>query len=651
MDKRFLIIGSILLSLAIVAGMVILYLNRARFITMSKPATLLTEQTMTGIVTNQWFSSLYFSEWSEPLFVYPLTFKVTPKALEINYPKVVGTKKTVFASHRGQLLLNSTAGDYTSKRVLDADLASVGVEMCAGESCYTTRFVRGVPAITITATTDVSLQLTGSILSIQNFDADSLRLQSDQGVYVVVPLTPLSTPLIKEENVVVLNLKQGERVNLALQPDTTELSASYWRFMVNGTHFSYNVDAKKVSTTLEYLGQGMPLISILPHALTENNDTLLGSYQGLRGTMSLFSQKDIVSTFAINEFFSTEQMLKTLSKNQVATLRLKVDADITELLKQDITGGVYFAGKDLFKRAQLYELALAVESSQTKVLEDQLVSLLQERMTYSDSKSAAYFYSSDSPKGILSSQPEFGHEFFNDHHFHYSYYLGTLGILLEHRPDLKDAFLPTAMLLVDDIANTDVKNGFPWVRGFDVYEGHSWADGRALAGDGNNQESTSEAINRWYSLIRFAEATQNEKLASLGVMGMTLEQESAATYWLGQRPEKYTFPQGYEYPIASIVWGGKVDFATWFSPNPSHVFGIQFLPIFPGLSYLQNPSVWKTYLPFYTLRNEADAWNDIWSSMAALNGQKVPDELSQYEQGMTSAWYYLWNHFWLSQNK
>lgn len=68
-------------------------------------------------------------------------------------------------------------------------------------------------------------------------------------------------------------------------------------------------------------------------------------------------------------------------------------------------------------------------------------------------------------------------------------------------------------------ANSPTK--YPFLRNFDIYEGHSWASGVSnyeydengelvdkkggLSG-GNNQESSSEAINAWASLILWGEA-------------------------------------------------------------------------------------------------------------------------------------------------
>ncbi|HEX7210899.1 MAG TPA: glycosyl hydrolase, partial [Propionibacteriaceae bacterium] len=49
-------------------------------------------------------------------------------------------------------------------------------------------------------------------------------------------------------------------------------------------------------------------------------------------------------------------------------------------------------------------------------------------------------------------------------------------------------------------------------RTFDAYAGHSWASGTAPFADGNNQESSSEAITAWTGLALWAKASANPNL-------------------------------------------------------------------------------------------------------------------------------------------
>ena len=72
---------------------------------------------------------------------------------------------------------------------------------------------------------------------------------------------------------------------------------------------------------------------------------------------------------------------------------------------------------------------------------------------------------------------------------------------------------------------------YPFLRYFSTYEGHSWASGHANFGDGNNQESSSEAINAWAGLILYGQAIGNKELTSLGMYLYATEVSSVNCYW------------------------------------------------------------------------------------------------------------------------
>jgi len=614
------------------------------------PITDFTSQEMKGIVTNQWYSSLFFSEWSEPLFIYPLSLKLSPSALELNYPQVVGTPKTVFASHRKQLALSPSLGEFTHKEVLRSDTASVTVRICSGKKCFVTTVTRGIPSLVIEAESDLNLTLSGENTTIVSADA-GVELTTDHGKYLVASFDPTSTAVSTLDSKVLLNLKKSEKALIALQPDEKSLPLSEWLFQVNSVKYGIAVSETMIAAGLTYETKTdqLPLIAALPHFDLVDETAVLGTYQSLRGTMKLTKGARLQQNLDHPTLTTVPQMIVKLTPDQRQILTEKVKQELTLLPQQEIGRGVYFGGKDIFKRAQLYEIAQELAlSTELKPLESQLVAALDDRLQVATfSGQNTYLSVQNSPKGVLAAVPEFGHELFNDHHFHFSYYLASAGIFATYRPEALANWQTGVEALIADIATTEPKNDFPWIRGFDPYEGHSWADGRALAADGNNQESTSEAVNRWYALVRIAQVLKNDQLIDQAWAGMAQEQRSARTYWLAQEPSRYRFPTGYQSPIASLVWGGKVDYATWFSPSPSHIFGIQFLPSTPAMGYVQNRDAWDGYNGAYSpVTSDQPGWNDIWAMAAVVNGAAVPDSQGVYDGGNTVSWYYLWTTYW-----
>ena len=121
----------------------------------------------------------------------------------------------------------------------------------------------------------------------------------------------------------------------------------------------------------------------------------------------------------------------------------------------------------------------------------------------------------------------------------------------------------------------------PALRVFDPYAGHSWASGTSPFADGNNQESSSESVNAWNGLALWAQASGDEQMLEQATWMLSLEAATALEYWV-----EPTLPEGFEHEVIALNWGGKRDWATWFSAEPSAMLGIQLLPMGPVSGHL-----------------------------------------------------------------
>ncbi len=118
--------------------------------------------------------------------------------------------------------------------------------------------------------------------------------------------------------------------------------------------------------------------------------------------------------------------------------------------------------------------------------------------------------------------------------------------------------------LIRDIACPDRDDRlFPFLRNFDPYAGHSWASGGANFADGNNQESSSEAMNAWTGLILWGEAVGDRAIRDLGVTLYTNEMAAINEYWFDVKGENR--PTAYTPSVVTLVWGGKGVNETWFT--------------------------------------------------------------------------------------
>jgi endoglucanase Acf2 len=207
-------------------------------------------------------------------------------------------------------------------------------------------------------------------------------------------------------------------------------------------------------------------------------------------------------------------------------------------------------------------------------------------------------------------------------------------------------------LLIRDIASGNRADGrFPFLRNFDPYAGHSWASGHAKFGDGNNHESSSEAMNAWTGLVLWGEATGDTGIRDLGIYLYTTEMTAINEYWFDIHGDN--FPKGYTPSVVTMVWGGKGANATWFSADPAMVHGINWLPIQGGSLYLGHyPAYVEKNYSALLQENGGDRWKDwadiIWMYRALANPQDAIRQFDaakdriKFEAGNSKAHTYHW---------
>src|SRR5690606_12602532 len=152
-------------------------------------------------------------------------------------------------------------------------------------------------------------------------------------------------------------------------------------------------------------------------------------------------------------------------------------------------------------------------------------------------------------------------------------------------PDLAEELRPVMDVLAGDIASPSDSEELPALRAFDIYKGHSWASASSPFAVGHNQESSPAAVTAWNGLGRWAQASGNDGLAAQATWLLSAEAASARTYWTDFSLDDPVY-DGFEHTITSLNWGGKRDYATWFSAEPAAMLGILVLPMSPVADYL-----------------------------------------------------------------
>jgi endoglucanase Acf2 len=157
-------------------------------------------------------------------------------------------------------------------------------------------------------------------------------------------------------------------------------------------------------------------------------------------------------------------------------------------------------------------------------------------------------------------------------------------------------------LLIGDVSNDDrTSKTFPFLRNFDVWDMHSWADGAANDNVGTNLESSSEALNYDSAVILWGEATGDQATTDLGISLYTDELDAVQTDWFSIKNQTDPFghptdvipPQylgsasnGTQRTLVTKLNNNGGSYVGFIGFQTSRVAGIQMLPLSGSAYYL-----------------------------------------------------------------
>ena len=243
----------------------------------------------------------------------------------------------------------------------------------------------------------------------------------------------------------------------------------------------------------------------------------------------------------------------------------------------------YWGGKDLQRYTQAAFVAAQLKDPSLDALTAKVRGALEDWFTYTPGEKERYFAYYPRRKGLVGFNPAYGSQHFTDQHFHYGYFTHAAGLLAQLDPSFAAGFGDFARLVAKSYANWDrADRRFPFFRTFDLWRGHSFADGNGFP-DGNNQESTGEAVNSWVGLILLGEALGDEAMTAAGVMGYTFESRANLEYWFD--PHGDVFPSAYSHEACGMIWCNSIVWGTWFTADPAWIYGIQWVPTAPQAAF------------------------------------------------------------------
>ena len=306
------------------------------------------------------------------------------------------------------------------------------------------------------------------------------------------------------------------------------------------------------------------------------------TYLTPRGTMHLFAGNDFTCLYPVHPmlpFFPAPMEWKD-GFSQARMMELNAD-----YAKRGTFGGdTYWGGKGLTQMAHYMTFALQMGDTATfRMAKQRLKEVLIDWYTYTPGEARFYFARYPKWGALVGMDPSYDSDTFNDHHFHYGYFVYASAILCLLDEDFRTQYGPMAREVARDYANWQRTPDEPWFRTLDPYCGHSFAGGMGNGGNGNGQESTSEAIQGWGGVWMLGAALQDDEMLEAGIMGYTLETRATAEYWFDRKRRNIDFTR-YNHPYCCNLTMQGVGWWTWFSGDPVWMHSIQWLPISPVLT-------------------------------------------------------------------
>jgi len=561
------------------------------------------------IPTSDWWSSLLWLPFSERMFAHPLALQAEAGGLRIFYPGTIHADDVgIFGNMPGaeghqDLVLGHSAQPAFTDALVDGYsdwfvTAAFGAE-AQGVKCT---FGHGSPFVYALYTGGGPILRFGRKPTIWSGRANSSVLGVTIDGHVYALFGPSGSTWTGIGTSTLSCAMHGKNYfSVAVLPDaspkTLELFRRYAYAHVTDSRVDWNYDPASASvvtqfsfSTQAYEGNEKgTLFALYPHQWNHSDIPLLGnSYVSICGAMKLAAGSGFTTRM---KFPGILPALPDADASGKETLLKEVREEAAKPIEE--VKDTYWDGKYLGKLAVLLSLA---EQSGDETMHADLCHRLKHRLedwfTATDANGALkkqpLFYYNKNWGSLIGYKASYASDRdLSDHHFHYGYFLAAAAEIA--RKDKAwaavDQWGGMVELLVRDIASPDRNDPmFPFLRNFDPYAGHSWASGTANGGDGNNQESSSEAMNAWSGLILWGQATGNTRLRDLGVYLYTTEMEAIEAYWFDVTGKNH--PPSYTPSTVTMLWGGKAVNQTWFSNKPEAVHDINWLPFNGGSLYL-----------------------------------------------------------------
>ncbi len=468
-----------------------------------------------------------------------------------------------------------------------------------------------------------------------------------------------NSPNLNSRKAYTSTLNGKDYFSIALLPDATlntlQDYAQYAFAFIDDTKVLWNYSEDNATLKTTYTSstivkegtESQTLQALYPH---QWKNTGLGNintsytYSSPRGEMKVHKGNSF-STALINPGI-IPTVPSVLDTNATTELYAAIDHEMNALNAYNTNQDTYRYGKRLARQSDLVFVADQVGHT---VARDHFISGLKTELedwfdAPSGESNYGYFYYDSNWNTLIGYPANYGTDTqVNDHHFHYGYFIKAAATIAQFDPNWAADHQWGSMiqLLIKDVSNWDRNDTqFPFLRTYDPYAGHSWANGHANFHFGNEQESSSEAMNYAAWVYLFGLNTNNDEIRDLGIFLYLNEAEAIKKYWFDEDGD--VFPSDYDYISATRVWGNGADkvLGSSFELESEYQLGINTCPIQGPLLYLGTnlSMVENNHLE---AANQGDGIGDLWEDIM-WGHQAIYDPtsaLSDYNAHTTNGFY------------
>ena len=584
--------------------------------------------------TNTWWSSLIWERYpgnsfGQPIHAHPLSMQAAAEGLHLGHTTFVGSwdrgYEYSFAGAAAALTLGvdglsspevqvADSGDWTVVASWDDGVQSMKATIGRGLPIVLAECQGGDPIVYSSGTSihsqsdrTIVLERSGQFWGLF---APSGRTWTQEGdTWRCAGATAISVGI----------LPNGETSTISMFESSALLA-------VRDTQVTWNWEpaTRTVRATYSFITESLGATStdvlccLYRHQWINANAPYTGdTYPSSKGTLKLASTASFDVNFPVPAALPQLPMVDSIDPSIA-------NAYLSEAVAQGAASylsDTYWGGKSLGRTAQLVMLAHTAGDINTRdTLVAELKSALEEWFIADGTATFAY----DNTWGTLIGYPaSYGSDQeLNDHHFHYAYFVWAAAIVARFDVDWASntAWGGMVDLLIRDAANYDrADKRFCFLRHFEPYVGHSYAAGHAGFAAGNNQESSSEAINFATGCLMWGETTGNTEIRDLGLFLLAAESAAIEQYWFDV--DEQVFPPEFSRDLAGIVWDAGASYSTWWTANTEEIHGINMLPVTGGSLYLgRHVDAVARLWQYFLVENggQPTVWQDILWSYQAL---------------------------------